>query len=172
MNTPLPTGEQSEVLSAEHTQSAYLVKKIKEIKTRNELTYPRILEMMEANGTGKMVSKSTLRRVLADSCDPDSFSYAHTLCPIYDTLKQLEDDPGAVETAHTKEVEALKNLIHSQDETIAQLYETKHLLEGWITTLMDQIEKKDRRMDTKDEIIRRLMEEKDTLAQRLMEKAL
>ena len=49
-------------------------------------------------------------------------------------------------------------MIHVKNKEISRLHELKEHLEQRITFLLEQIEKKDRCMDEKDETIRRLMD--------------
>ena len=142
----------------EHTKAYELIKQLKDVKARNEITYPRIMERMEKNG--KFVSLTTLRRVFADGSEnsANSFSYENTLLPIAEALLEVEDVPTDANSPYAKEIDGLKAVIHVQNEEIARLHEMKEHLEARITFLLEQIEKKDRRMDEKDEIINRLME--------------
>ena len=141
----------------EITRSQELIKQLKEIKEKNEITYPRILERMEKNG--KFVSLTTLRRVFADGSErnADSFNYENTLLPIAEVLLNVEDVPTEANSPFAKEIDALKAVIHVQNEEIARLHDMKEHLESRITFLLEQIEKKDSRMDEKDDIIRKLM---------------
>lgn len=158
MDSRPSTHEQSGVLQMELTRSQELIRQLKEIKRSNEITYPRIMERMEKNG--KFVSLTTLRRVFADNSESnaDSFNYENTLLPIAEALLNVEDLPTPADSPHAKEIDALKSVIHVQNEEIARLHELKEHLESRITFLLEQIDKKDRRMDEKDEIIRKLME--------------
>lgn len=142
----------------EFTKSQELIKQLKDIKARNEITYPRIMERMEKNG--KFVSLTTLRRVFADGSEKnaDSFNYENTLLPIAEALFNVEDLPTPADSPYAKEIDGLKAVIHVQNEEIARLHDMKEHLESRITFLLEQIDKKDRRMDEKDEIIRQLME--------------
>ena len=142
----------------EFTKSQQLIKELKEIKKANEITYPRIIERMEKNG--KTVSLTTLRRVFADGSEDNAgnFSYENTLLPIAEVLLNVEDLPTPQSSPYAKEIDGLKAVIHVQNEEIARLHELKEHLESRITFLLEQIEKKDRRMDEKDEMIRKLME--------------
>jgi hypothetical protein len=148
---------QYEEPSMKHTSAAELIKKLKEIKIKNEITYPRILDRMEKNG--KFVSLTTLRRVFADGSElnANSFSYENTLLPIAEALLNAEDVP-TVDSPYAKEIDGLKAVIHVQNEEISRLHEIKEHLESRITFLIEQIAKKDRRMDEKDAIIHKLME--------------
>ena len=158
MDTKPSTHEQSGVSCMELTRSQELIKLLKEIKARNEITDPRLIDMMEQNG--KVVSLTTLRRVFADGSEmnADAFNYESTLMPIAEVLLNAEDVPTPLDSPYAKEIDGLKSVIHVQNEEIARLHEIKEHLENRITFLLEQIEKKDRRMDEKDETIRRLMD--------------
>ena len=142
----------------EHTKAYELIKQRKDVKAKNEITYPRIMERMEKNG--KFVSLTTLWRVFADGSEnsANSFSYENTLLPIAEALLEVEDVPTDANSPYAKEIDGLKAVIHVQNEETARLHEMKEHLESRITFLLEQIEKKDRRMDEKDEMICRLME--------------
>ena len=142
----------------ELTKAQELIKELKEAKARNEVTYPRIMERIEKNG--KFVSLTTLRRVFAEGSELNAggFNYESTLMPIAEALLDVEDVPTPDDSPYAKEIDGLKAVIHVQNEEIARLHEMKEHLEDRITFLIGQIEKKDRRMDEKDEIIHKLME--------------
>lgn len=142
----------------ELTKSQELIRQLKEIKSKNEITYPRIMERMEKNG--KYVSLSTLRRVFADNSEmnANNFNYENTLLPIAEALFNVEDMPTPKDSPYAKEIDGLKAVIHVQNEEIARLHDMKEHLEKRITFLLEQIDKKDRRMDEKDEMIKKLME--------------
>lgn len=142
----------------EYTKAQELIKQLKDAKTRDEVTFPRIMERMEKNG--KYVSLTTLRRVFAEGSEKNasSFSYEGTLMPIAEALLDVEDVPTSPNSPYAKELDALKAVIHVQNEEIARLHDLKEHLESRITFLLEQIERKDRRMDEKDDIIRQLME--------------
>ena len=150
--------EQNGESHMELTRSQELIRQLKEIKESNEITYPRIMERMEANG--KFVSLTTLRRVFAAGSEDNAgnFNYESTLMPIAEALLNVEDLPTPANSPCAKEMEALKAVIRVQNEEIARLHDIKDHLESRVTFLLDQIEKKDRRMDEKDSIIQKLME--------------
>ena len=156
MEPKLSTDETLGVSQMELTKSQELIKQLKEIKLKSEITYPRLMERMEKNG--KYVSLTMLRRVFADGSESNAnnFSYENTLMPIAEALFNVEDLPTQ-DGPYAKEIDGLKSIIHVQNEEIARLHELKEHLEDRITFLLEQIEKKDRRMDEKDEIIRQLM---------------
>ena len=143
----------------EPSKSQELVNRLKKIKSENEITFPRILDMMEANG--KTVSLSTLRRVFANGSDANSFSFENTLSPIAEVLLNVDENQVQIDSAHEKyikEIEGLKSVIACQYEELVRYHETKEFLEGRITFLLEQIAIKDRRLDDKDETIKRLMD--------------
>ena len=132
-------------------------RELKDAKEKNEVTYPRLMERIEKNG--KYVSLTTLRRVFAEGSENNtSFSYENTLLPIAEALLNAEDVPTTCDSPCAKEIDGLKAVIRVQNEELARMHEMKEHLEERITFLLEQIEKKDRRMDEKDEIIRRLMD--------------
>ena len=163
MNNEPSTNEQY-INTFDVTEDSYvenkqeLIRQLKEAKTRNEITYPRIIERMEKNG--KYVSLTTLRRVFADGSEMNasSFNYETTLLPIAEVLLDVEDVPTPKDSPYAAEIDGLKSVIHVQNEEIVRLHELKEHLESRVTFLLEQIEKKDRRMDEKDEIIKRLMD--------------
>ena len=73
-------------------------------------------------------------------------------------MLNVEDLPTPNDSPYAKEIDGLKAVIHVQNEEIARLHDMKEHLESRITFLLEQIDKKDRRMDEKDAIIKKLME--------------
>ena len=155
---PMNNSNITEVSCLELTSKQELIRQLKEAKERDEITYPRILERMEKNG--KFLSLTTLRRVFAADSEANaaSFNYETTLLPIAEALLNVEDVPTDDNSPYAKEIDGLKAVIHVQNEELAKMHELKEHLEARITFLLEQIEKKDRRMDEKDEIIKRLMD--------------
>lgn len=139
----------------EHTPSSELIKEIKWIKKRDEITYPRIQEKLEKNGY--FISMSTLRRVFAEGSEDVNFNYENTLLPIARVLMDFTQEPIR-EEPDAEEINGLRAIIRVQTEEIERLHELNEHLEARVTFLIGQIEKKDRRMDEKDETIRRLMD--------------
>ena len=161
--------EQSGGHELELTRSRELITQLKEVKKKDEVTYPRIMERIEA--AGHSVSLSTLRRVFAEGSEANaaSFSYEHVLLPIAGALLNVEDRPIPDDAPNAAQMEGMKAVIRVQNEEIARLLELKEHLEDRITFLLEQIDKKDRRMDEKDEIIKRLSADKDSLTARLLD---
>ena len=136
----------------EHTPARDLIQQMKTVKARDEITYPRIIEMLEK--TGHFISMTTLRRVFAEGSEDVNFNYETTLLPIAQVLLGLDGDQEST----PEESVSLRAVIRLQTEEIERLHELNEHLEARVTFLIDQIEKKDRRMDEKDGIIRRLMD--------------
>ena len=142
------------------TNTQNIISKLKEVKKQNELTLPRILDMIEANGD--YLSMTTLRRVFAaNSEQEDSFNYDKTIRPIANVLL-LQEEYSPEGTVSATENEALKAVLKLKNEEIEALKKQieimRKMYEERIDFLIDQIRKKDKRMDEKDEIINRLME--------------
>lgn len=135
-----------------------LIVELKKAKTENEVTYPRIIDMMEANG--KPVSLTTLRRVFADGSELNagSFNYETTLLPIAEVLLNIEDVPTPEDSPQARQIDALKAVIHCQNEELVRLHELKELLLNRVAFLDRQIRIKDRRIDNKDRLVNCLLE--------------
>ena len=151
----------------ELTSTQQLIKQLKDAKREKEITFPRLMELLEKNG--KSVSLTTLRRVFADGSEwNDSFNYESTLLPLAEVLINNVDIPIPADSPYATEIEGLKSVIHVQNEEIARLHELKEHLEARVTFLLEQIEKKDRRMDEKDEMIHDIMKERNELFDRVL----
>ena len=152
------TDEHLEVSCMEHTHAAELIRQLKQVKATQEITYPRILDRLE--GIGHYISLTTLRRVFAEGSENNaaSFNYESTLLPIAEVLLNAEDRPTPDDSPYAKEIDALKAVIRVQNEEIARLHDIKEHLDERVVFLISQISLKDKRMDEKDEIIKRLMD--------------
>ena len=137
-----------------------VITKLKAVKKENELTLPRIMDMIEANG--EYISMTTLRRVFAaNSEQADSFSYDKTIRPIARALL-CQEDSASQDSSAAAEIEALKAVIWLKNEEIDRLRSQNEALkaqmERRVEFLLDQIAKKDKRMDEKDHLINKLMD--------------
>ena len=142
----------------EHTNAAELIRQLKQVKASQEITYPRIMDRLE--GIGHYISLTTLRRVFNEGSEniASSFNYESTLLPIAEVLLDAEDRPTPEDSPYAKEIDALKAVIRCQNEEIARLNDINEHLNERVTFLISQISLKDKRMDEKDEIIKRLMD--------------
>ena len=129
-----------------------LIVELKKAKADGEVTYPRIMERIEASG--KYVSLTTLRRVFAEGSElsASSFSYENTLMPIADALLSVEDTPTPIDNPYAKEIAGLKLAIRTQNEEISHLYDLKEHLDDRIDFLLKQIA-------AKDEMISKLLDQ-------------
>ena len=136
-----------------------LIVYIQHAKEEHKITYMDIMEKMAELDECTMVSLSTLRRVCRQGAEmkASSFNYEEILIPIYNAVKALVISPKE-KTEIDKELDGYKAVIRVQNEELDRLIELKEHLEERVAFLLEQIDKKDRRMDEKDEIIRRLME--------------
>ena len=126
-----------------------IIMELKKAKAEKEITYPRLLDMLEAAGTP--LGLTTLRRVFADGSEKnDSFNYASTIAPL-EAILLVEDIPEPESNPYAKELEGFKAVIHSQNEELVRMYEMNKHLEDRIEFLVGQISKK-------DELIARLMD--------------
>lgn len=143
------------------TSTQEVILKLKAVKKENELSLPRVLEMIEANGD--YLSMTTLRRVFAANSEhDDSFSYDKTIRPIAKALLFQSNNHEESNNMTAVEVEGLKAIIRLKNEEIERLHEEiESIKEEYVLRvafLRDQIDKKDKRMDEKDDIIHKLME--------------
>ena len=132
-----------------HTDIPQIIRELKAAKAEKEITYPRLMDMLEAEKTP--ISLTTLRRVFASGSEAsDSFNYATTIEPLMNIL--LRDDiPEPESNPYATELEGHKAVIRSQNEELVRLYKMVEHLESRVDFLVSQIEKK-------DALIQRLMD--------------
>ena len=142
-----------------------IVLRLKAVKEKDHLSIADIMSKLEA--AGSYLSESTVRRVFHDGSEAElGFTYQKVLKPIADVLLEDEtaDDPALLEKN-----EALHSIIKEKNRMIESLSTQVDALKDQLNALRaeydlrlrflrDQIELKDKRMDEKDEIIRKLME--------------
>lgn len=127
-----------------------LIADLKNAKTEKEITYPRLIDMLEANNTP--ISLTTLRRVFADGSEKnDSFNYTSTLQPLEAILLSSDEIPEPETNPYAKELEGYKAVIHSQNEELVRVYQMLDHLEDRVKFLVEQIKHK-------DELVNKLME--------------
>ena len=126
-----------------------LILELKNAKKEKEITYPRLMDMLEANGTP--ISLTTLRRVFAEGSERnDSFNYSTTIAPL-EAILLRDDIPEPESNPYAKELESHKAVIHAQNEELVRLYKMTEHLESRVDFLVDQCKKK-------DDLIQRLMD--------------
>ena len=151
-----------------------IVLRLKAVKEKDNLSIADIMERLEA--AGEFLSESTVRRVFKDNSENElGFTYQKVLRPIADVILNEEDetadDPALLEkneALHSivreknRIIESLQSkveLLEKQNDTIkSQIDDIRKSYDARIDSLWEQIHIKDRRMDEKDEIIRKLMD--------------
>ena len=149
-------------------KSRDLIIALKKAKAELEYTLPRIEE--EIRKRGKSVSLSTLKRVFKEGSEDESaasFSFEHTLLPIAEVLLDAEEIPTPEGSPYSLEIELLKADLRVQEERVESLLARNKILEDRVTFMQTQIERKDRRIDEREDIIRKVMAERDLLRERL-----
>ena len=159
MNRQLSTSEQQITGELPMERAQEIILSIQNAKEKNKITYMDIMEKMAELDECTMVSLSTLRRVCRQGAEmkASSFNYEEILIPIYNAVKALVENP-IEKSDHDKELDGYRAVIRVQNEELDRLIELKEHLEDRVNFLLEQIEKKDRRMDEKDELIRKLMD--------------
>ena len=141
-----------------------IILKLKKIRDERDLKNNVIMQMVKANGD--YLSKTTISRVFADGSEDIAFSYEGTIRPIANALLNMEDieDDDSADVQAMKsllkykiecieeferiieqkdlELAEMKNKYHDKLEKIREEYERKAQF------LMNQIELKDKRIDT------------------------
>lgn len=118
-----------------------IIQALKNAKAEWEITYPRLMDMLEANGTP--ISLTTLRRVFAEGSERnDSFNYSTTIAPL-EAILLRDDIPEPESNPYAKELESHKAVIHAQNEELVRLYKMTEHLESRVDFLVDQCKKKD-----------------------------
>ena len=138
------------------TNTREVIIKLKEVKAEKDLSFDKILALMEQNG--QYLSKSTLSRVFADGSEDKSFRYEETLRPIANALLDIE----TIEQDDDLDTQAYKSILRLKKDLIRELKEelnnekikyheklakeTQHFQES-LDFMKHQIELKDKRID-------------------------
>ena len=130
------------------------IRRLKEIKSEQGLSVPKIMDLMEERG--QFVSESTIKRVFADGSEEQSFRYQDSIAPIADVLLDIYGDTSSLEDAESlrhiireknKLIEFLMIKLDEQEaafESRKSMYEErKSIYDRNIARLENQIERKD-----------------------------
>ena len=141
------------------TEAKSKIREMKQIKEEYKITYDDIMVEMEKLDSSKVVSLSTLRRIFREGSEAkaSSFNYEEIILPAYTAVKNLDKKPSP-SSPFELELQGYKNVIRVQNEELDRLLELKEHLDDRVNFLIEQIKLKDRRLDEKDAIIKRLME--------------
>ena len=130
------------------------IRRLKEIKSEQGLSIPKIMDLMEERG--QFVSESTIKRVFADGSEEQSFRYQDSIAPIADVLLDIYGD-----TSNLDDADSLRHIIREKNKLIEFLMikldeqeaafesrismyeERKNIYDRNITRLEKQIERKD-----------------------------
>lgn len=154
-----------------------IILKLKEVREERNLSYDKIVSMLEANGD--FLSKSSVSRVFKDGSEDKSFNYNTTIRPIAKALldmETIEDDDSPEEQAMKIIMKAKMDRILELEEQVRELkeqlaYEKLHYHEklekerakfdAIIEFRSNQIEKKDARIDNLLDMLKKLMDKCD-----------
>lgn len=140
-----------------------IILKLKEVREERNLSYDKIVSMIEENGD--FLSKSSVSRVFKDGSEDNSFNYKTTIRPIAKVLLDMEN----IEEYDSPELQAMKIIMKAKMDRILELEEQVHDLKTQISDnktkyqdkleasqdsfqrsldfLKNQIELKDKRID-------------------------
>ena len=164
------------------TNTKDIILKLKEVRKEKDLSYGKILDLMEQNGD--FLSKSTISRVFQDGSENVSFRYEETIRPIAKALLDIE----TIEDNDDVDIQAMKSLLQYKIQRIEELEQQIEQLESsfnkekikmhekmeqeraqWsksIEFLKEQVSLKDKRIDmlldavyTKDSQFKELLEQ-------------
>lgn len=98
-----------------------LILQLKRIKDERELSYQRIIDMVEASGG--CTSLSTVRRVFAPDSENKSFRYDDSIQPLVVALLGINDPPlvSGEQSPERQEIAALKTVIAIKNQTNEEL---------------------------------------------------
>ena len=148
------------------------IRRLKEIKAEQQLSYSQIMKMLE--DAGQYVSEATLKKVFADGSEEKSFRYQDTILPLADVLLDLYGDRSGLEDAESlREIIREKNkfiesLIVKLDEQKAIYAQKEAMYEDRKAIYAKQIE----HMETQLARYERAIDKKDALIERLLSRAL
>lgn len=151
----------------EYQSQRELILTLKEAKEERQYTIQRLLDEILLNGDS--VSEATLKRVFRPGSEDDTktFNAEHTLLPIAKVLLRPENTPTIEGSPHSGEIALLKAELRVQAERVESLRDRNEILEKRVDFMQHQIEIKDRRLDEREEVLRKVMAERDELRARL-----
>lgn len=137
------------------------IRRLKEIKSEQGLSVPKIMDLMEERG--QFVSESTIKRVFADGSEEQSFRYLDSIAPIADVLLDIYGDTSSLEDA-----ESLRHIIREKnklieflmiklDEQEAAFESRKSMYEERKSIYDRNIARLEKQIERKDDLIERLL---------------
>lgn len=138
---------------------ADIISRLKKIREENDLSYKKIVDMVEKNG--EYVSLSTVRRVFEDGSEAYGYQYDNTLRPIADAVLGVYGEPDGIEDDDDT-VEALRAVIRYKNERLkeleSRLKQTEESYSRRLDFVKEQIALKDSRIDRRDSMIEKLLD--------------
>jgi hypothetical protein len=137
------------------------IRRLKEIKSEQGLTVPKIMDLLEERG--QFVSESTIKRVFADGSEEQSFRYQDSIAPIADVLLDIYGDTSSLDDA-----ESLRHIIREKnklieflmiklDEQEAAFESRKSMYEERKSIYDRNIARLEKQIERKDDLIERLL---------------
>ena len=137
------------------------IRRLKEIKSEQGLSVPKIMDLMEERG--QVVSESTIKRVFADGSEEQSFRYQDSIAPIADVLLDIYGDTSSLDDA-----ESLRHIIREKnklieflmiklDEQEAAFESRKSMYEERKSIYDRNIARLEKQIERKDDLIERLL---------------
>ena len=137
------------------------IRRLKEIKSEQGLSVPKIMDLMEERG--QFVSESTIKRVFAEGSEEQSFRYQDSIAPIADVLLDIYGDTSSLDDA-----ESLRHIIREKnklieflmiklDEQEAAFESRKSMYEERKSIYDRNIARLEKQIERKDDLIERLL---------------
>ena len=144
-----------------------LILALKEEKEKQKYTITKLYDEILLNGD--YVSETTLKRVFRPGSEDDlkTFNQDNTLLPIAKILLPKKDDNSEENSHDSNEVILLRMELRVQAERVQSLLDRNEILEKRVDFMQSQIMIKDRRLDEREEVCRKVMAERDALRERL-----
>lgn len=154
------------VSEVEHQKDRIL--ELKKAKEERQYTIQRLLDDILLNGDS--ISEATLKRVFRPGSEDDIRGFSeHSLVAIEKVLLEPDKMPVPPDATYAGEIVLLKAELRVQAERVENLREHNHFLQDRVDFLTAQIEIKDRRMDEREAVLKKVMAERDALRKRVEE---
>ena len=137
------------------------IRRLKEIKSEQGLSVPKIMDLMEERG--QFVSESTIKRVFADGSEEQSFRYQDSIAPIADVLLDIYGDTSSLEDADSlrhiirEKNKLIEFLMIKLDEQEAAFESRKSMYEERKSIYDRNIARLEKQIERKDDLIERLL---------------
>ncbi len=128
------------------------VERLRNVKKEHKISTSQIIEMLEKRG--HFISEATVKRVFSEKSDPLSFRYRDTIAPLADAILDVYSD-----TSNSEDIQALKAMIHDKNKMIDMLMikneELKVDTEKRISNLLKQIDRLEKNLDFREEVVKK-----------------